>query len=196
MLTSKSFKDQMALALPKHMNADRLPRVALTECRKNPKLMQCGVESFASCMLTASQIGLEIGSAFGQAYLVPYGKECQLIIGYKGMVQLAYRSGQIKTIHADVVYDNDFFDYGRGMNQRFEHVPNMQQDGNEITHAYAYAHLINGGFEFVVLKKKDVDKIKSSSKSANIWNAHYEEMAKKTVHRRLFKMLPVIDTSV
>jgi recombination protein RecT len=197
MLTSKSFKEQMALALPKHMNADRLPRIALTEVRKNPKLSQCSVDSFAASILTASQLGLEIGSAFGQGYLVPFfdkknsKMECQLIIGYRGMIQLAHRSGQVKSIHADVVYDNDFFDYGRGMNQRFDHVPNMHQDGKEITHAYAYAHLLNGGFEYVVLKKKDVEKIKASSKSENIWKSHYEEMAKKTALRRLFKMLPV-----
>ena len=191
MLTSKSFKDQMALAMPSGMTADRLARVALTECRKNPKILQCGIESFASSVLTASQMGLEIGSAFGQSYLVPYGKECQLIIGYRGMIQLAHRSGQIKNIHADVVYDGDFFDYEHGVEMVFKHRPNKHQQKKIVTHAYAYAHLMNGGFEFVVLEKADVDKIKSSSKSQNIWTAHYEEMAKKTALRRLFKMLPV-----
>lgn len=191
MLTSKSFKDQIALALPKHMTADRLARIALTEVRKTPRLSQCGIESFASAVMKASQLGLEIGSAFGQGYLVPYGKECQLIIGYRGMIQLAHRSGQIKNIHADVVYENDYFDYEYGVEMVFKHKPNKHKDRGVITHAYAYAHLMSGGFEFVVLEKADVDKIKASSKSANIWNAHYEEMAKKTALRRLFKMLPV-----
>jgi recombination protein RecT len=191
MLTSKVFKDQIALALPKHMNADRLPRIALTEIRKNQKLAQCSMESFASSVMTASQLGLEIGSAFGQSYLVPYGKDCQLIIGYRGMIQLAHRSGQIKNIHADIVHENEFFDYEHGVEMVFRHRPNKTKDRGMITHAYAYAHLINGGFEFVVLEKEDVDKIKASSKSQNIWNQHYEEMAKKTALRRLFKILPV-----
>jgi len=191
MLTSKSFKDQMALALPTHMTADRLSRIALTEVRKNQKLSQCSIESFASSVMIASQLGLEIGSAFGQGYLVPYGKECQLIIGYRGMIQLAHRSGQIKNIHADVVYEGDFFDYEHGVEMVFKHRPNKHQQKKIVAHAYAYAHLMNGGFEFVVLEKADVDKIKSSSKSQNIWTAHYEEMAKKTALRRLFKMLPV-----
>ncbi len=197
LLTSPSFTQELSLALPKHMDAKRVARIMLTDVRKNPSLAACNAQSFFGAMISSAQAGLEIGEIFGQAYLVPFKNEkkkiteCQLIIGYRGMIQLAHRSGQVKNIHADVVWDNDFFDYGRGMNQRFEHVPNMQQDGKHITHAYAYAHLMNGGFEYVVLKKKDVDKIKDAAKTQKFWGVHYNEMAKKTALRRLFKLLPV-----
>ena len=197
LLTSPSFTQELSLALPKHMDAKRVARIMLTDVRKNPSLAACDSQSFFGAMISAAQVGLEIGDLVGQSYLVPFNnkkkniKECQLIIGYRGMIQLAHRSGQVKNIHADVVWDNDFFDYGRGINHRFEHVPNMRQDGKEITHTYAYAHLMNGGFEYVVLKKKEVDKIKNAAKTQEFWNPYYTEMAKKTALRRLFKLLPV-----
>lgn len=197
LLTSPSFSQELSLALPSHMNAKRVARIMLTDVRKNPDLATCDSQSFFGAMISAAQAGLEIGGVFGHAFLVPFNnkkkniKECQLIIGVRGMIQLFHRSGQGKNIHADVVWDNDFFDYSRGLNHRFEHVPNMHQEGKEITHAYAYAHLMNGGFEFVVLKKKDIDKIKNAAQTQKFWGEHYAEMAKKTALRRLFKFLPV-----
>lgn len=191
MLVSPDFKKEIKNALPKHLTADRLARIALTEVRKNPKLTECTIESFASSVLTASQMGLELGGAFGQGYLVPYGKECQLILGYRGMVELAHRSGKIKNLHADAVYSNDFFDFEYGSDPFLKHKPNIHQARGEFTHAYACASLIGGGFQFVVLSKEEIDKIKNNSKSSYIWNNYYNEMGKKTAIRRIFKLLPV-----
>jgi len=188
MLVSPDFKKEIKNALPKHLTADRLARIALTEVRKNPKLTSCTLESFASSVLTASQMGLELGGAFGQGYLIPYGKECQLILGYRGMIELAHRSGKIKNLHADVVYSNDFFDFEYGSDPFLKHKPNIHKDKGDITHFYACASIVGGGFQYVVLSKPEVDKIKQSS---HIWNNHYNEMGKKTAIRRLFKLLPV-----
>jgi recombination protein RecT len=190
LLTSNGFKKQIALALPKHMNPERMARIALTELRKNPKLSSCNIQSFACSILNASQAGLELGGIFGQAYLVPYGNECQLIIGFRGMVELAHRSGKIVNINADIVRLGDEFEYQNGRNPDLKHKP-MMDEGKPITHVYACASLANGGFQFVVMTKQEVDRISSKSKSKNIWNEHYAEMAKKTAIRRLFKMLPV-----
>lgn len=192
LLASNDFKKQIELALPKHMDGSRMARIALTEFRKSPKLGNCSIASFASSILTASQLGLEIGSAFGQCYLLPYGQECQLIVGYRGMIQLAHRSGQLKNIHADIVYEGDVFEVELGMNMTFKHKPvNFEKNKNQIKAVYAYAHLSSGGFEFVVLNMKEIEKIQKKSKSQNIWGEHFEEMAKKTAIRRLFKLLPV-----
>jgi len=100
-------KSQMALAIPNAMSVDRLARVFVTEIRKNPKLMNCDKMSLMSALMQISQLGLEVG-VVGQAYLVPYGKECQLIVGYKGLVAMALRSGNVKSINCQVVYDDDY----------------------------------------------------------------------------------------
>lgn len=192
-LTSPEFKEQLAIALPKHMNANKIARIALTEIRKMPALASCTLSSFQSALLMASQIGLEVGSGFGHAYLIPYGKECQLIIGYRGMIQLAHRSGLIKSMHVDVVYKDDIFECQSGINPVFKHeksigTPKKRED---IILSYAYVHLLTGGFEFVVCEREDIDRIRSASRSRNIWTEHFEEMAKKTAVRRLFKIMPI-----
>jgi len=197
MLISPDFKKEIKNALPRHLTADRLARIALTEVRKNPKLKECTVESFAGSILTASQMGLELGSAFGQGYLVPFlnkkdgQQECQLILGYKGMIDLAHRSGKIKNLHADVVYSNDFFDFEYGSDPFLKHKPNIHDNNGNITHFYACASLMGGGFQYVVLRKEEVDEIKKNSKSSSIWDKHYNAMGKKTSIRRLFNLLPV-----
>ena len=106
---SDQFKKQLALAIPKHLNADRLARIAATELRKTPALLNTTEASFMGAVMQSAQLGLEPGSALGQAYLVPYGKECQLILGYRGMIDLARRSGQVLSLNAYAVREGDDF---------------------------------------------------------------------------------------
>ncbi|HEJ2203269.1 TPA: recombinase RecT, partial [Pseudomonas aeruginosa] len=117
LMTDPKIKAQMALALPKHMTADRLARIALTEIRKVPALAKCNQESFLGAVMQCAQLGLEPGNALGHAYLLPFGNgkakdglsNVQLIIGYRGMIDLARRSGQIVSLTARTVHQNDQF---------------------------------------------------------------------------------------
>ena len=115
MLVSDRFKKQMALALPKSLTADRLTRIVLTEFRKTPALLSCDRESLFGAVLQCAALGLEPGSALGHCYLLPYGKTCQLIIGYRGMIDLARRSGQILSLCAYCVHEADEFHYELGL---------------------------------------------------------------------------------
>lgn len=200
MMASASVKNQMALAMPRHMTADRLMRIALTEVRKVPALGKCNVQSFMGAIMQCAQLGIEPGAALGHAYLLPFGNgkasdglaNCQLIIGYRGMIDLARRSGQIVSLTARSVHANDTFSYAYGLDETLEHVPGTGDRG-DLTHVYAVAKLKGGGIQFEVMSKADVLKVKASSKAGNNgpWVSHFDEMAKKTVIRRLFKYLPV-----
>jgi len=182
----------MQAALPKHMTAERMARIALTACQMTPTLLDCDRQSLALAVLGASALGLEIGGGLGHAYLVPYGKTATLIVGYRGMIDLARRSGQLSTIFARVVRVGDQFDYAYGLDDKLVHTPSLKSDG-EVTHVYAVAKLRDGGRQFEVMTRAEVDKIRSRSRASGSgpWVTDYEEMAKKTAIRRLFKMLPV-----
>jgi recombination protein RecT len=188
----KTKENQIKAALPKHLTSERMLRIATTELRKIPKLRECAVESLFGAIIQCSQLGLEPGSALGQAYLIPYGKECQFMIGYRGMIDLARRSGQIVSISAQAVYENDDFDFAYGLNEKLEHTPAKGERGNFIA-AYAIAKLKDGGHQMEVMFKSDIEKIRARSKAAKNgpWVTDYDEMAKKTVVRRLFKYLPI-----
>lgn len=190
---SDQFKKQLALAVPKHLNADRMARIAATEVRKNKALLNTEPTSFLGSVMQAAQLGLEPGSALGQAYLVPYGNQCQLIIGYKGMIDLARRSGQILSLNAYAVREGDDFNFQLGLKPDIHHVPRLEADRikKPITYVYAVATLKGGGYQFEVMSRAEVEAVRAKAKSKNIWNSYFEEMAKKTVIRRLFKYLPV-----
>ena len=200
MMANDNVKKQMALAMPKHLTADRLMRIAMTEVRKVPALGKCNVQSFMGAIMQCAQLGLEPGSALGHAYLLPFGSgkaadglpNCQLIIGYRGFIDLARRSGQIISLTARAVYANDVFSYSYGLDETLEHVP-ASGDRGDFTHVYAVAKLKGGGVQFEVMSKSDVLKVKASSKAGSNgpWVSHFDEMAKKTAIRRLFKYLPV-----
>jgi len=190
---SDQFKKQLALAVPKHLNADRMARIAATEVRKNKALLNTEPTSFLGSVMQAAQLGLEPGSALGQAYLVPYGNQCQLIIGYKGMIDLARRSGQVISLNAYAVREGDDFNFQLGLKPDIHHVPSLEADRikKPITYVYAVATLKGGGYQFEVMSRAEIEAVKAKAKSKNIWNSYPEEMAKKTVIRRLFKYLPV-----
>ena len=189
-------KPQIQAALPGHMKGqvERFKRVALTEFRKNAMLRECSPVSFLGAIIQATQLGLEPGP-LGHFYLVPKRVkgvwEVLGIVGYRGMIDLARRSGQIVSIHAHVVRDGDEFAYTLGLAPTLTHVP-LADDG-EVTHAYAVANLVGGGVQFEVITRRGLDKVRETSPAAGTgpWVSHFEEMCRKTVVRRLFKYLPV-----
>lgn len=194
-------KAQIEAALPKHMTADRMARICTTEIRKNPYLLKCDPKSLFGAIIQAAQLGLEPGSALGHCYLVPYKRDLTLIIGYRGMIDLARRSGQIVSINARPVFEGDQFTYSFGLEDNLHHVPCEVDQRGEITHFYAVAKLAGGGVQWEVMHRSEIESIRDHSEGyrafkagkirTNPWDSHFEEMGKKTVIRRLFKYLPV-----
>jgi len=185
-------KEQIARALPRHLTPERMIRVALTAYKTTPALQKCDPISIASAIMEAAQLGLEPDGVLGHAYLVPYGSRCQLIPGYKGLCELAYRSGKVTKIAAEVVRENDWFEYEYGLDERLKHIP-ADQDRGAVTHVYAYYKMTGGGSAFNVLSVQDVEDVRKSSRAANNgpWVTHWDEMAKKTCIRRLLKLAPL-----
>jgi len=189
-------KEQIQMALPRHMHVDRLIRVALTSVQRTPKLLECDQISLLAAIVQSAQLGLEPDGVLGHAYLVPYGKEVQLIPGYKGLVMLARRSGEVSSIDARVVYAGDTFRFAFGLEPKLEHVPADDHDDEtppEVTHAYAVVRLKDGGYQFDVMTRKQIEAIRKRSRAGGSgpWVTDFDEMAKKTVLRRALKLAPM-----
>jgi recombination protein RecT len=192
---------QMEMVLPKHLTVDRLIRVAIVAASRTPKLLQCTPLSVVQSVMTAAQLGLDCGGVGGQGYLVPYfnGKakrtECQFIPGYRGLIDLARRSGQVTSIEARLVYKGDFFEWECGLNPILKHKPKLEAPrGKEnTTLGYAVAHFKDGATHHEVMTLNEIEAIRKKSKmgESGLWVDHWEEMAKKTLIRRLVKYLPM-----
>lgn len=187
----KKMGPEIEKALPSHMNADRMARVALTTIRTNPKLLECTLPSLMGAVVQAAQLGLEPG-LIGHCYIIPYGKEATFIIGYKGMIDLARRSGSIESLYAHAVYENDTFEYEYGLHQNLVHKP-AKSDRGKFIGAYAVAHFKDGGYQFEFMHQEEIEKRRKRSKASSNgpWVTDYEEMAKKTVVRHMWKYLPI-----
>jgi recombination protein RecT len=183
LISSKDMQKQFALALPKHLTAERFARIAITAITKSPKLLACTKESLLSCLLDLSQLGLEPDGR--NAHLVPYGNVCKLLIDYKGYVNLARRTGEVADIHADVVCQNDIFTYFFGTGGNLVHRPAMKDRGEVL--------LKDGSSSYEVMNKEEVEEIRERSKAKDDgpWITDWKEMAKKTVFRRHSKWLPI-----
>ena len=189
-------KPEIARALPKHMDPDRLARIATTVLRQTPQLGAADPASFLGALMTCAQLGLEPGP-LGHAYLVPFRNnktgtiEVTFIPGYRGLLDLARRSGQVQSVAAHVVKDGDHFDYTLGLHPRLEHKPGDQR--GQTTHVYAVVHYKDGGYDMEVMSTQDVEDIRARSKAAKSgpWVSDWDEMARKTVLRRLAKRMPM-----
>src|SRR5690625_5055336 len=196
----KQMAPAMQEALPKHMSVDRLLRLAMTTIRTTPELRQADVASLLGGVMQAAQLGLEPG-LLGQCYLLPFKNnkkgttDVQFIIGYKGMIDLARRSGHIQSIYAHAVYEKDEFEYELGLNPKLNHKPFMDGDRGDYIGSYAVAHFKDGGYQFEFMPKAEIEKRRNASPGGRSkyspWNNYYEEMANKTVIRHMWKYLPI-----
>lgn len=173
------------------LDAERFTRVALTVIRQNPALQRCRPESLLGALMTSAQLGLEPGP-LGEAYLVPFGDQVTFIPGYRGLIKLAWQSGQLRHISAHIVYTNDTFDYALGLEPTLLHRPARGDRGDAI-YAYAVAQLLNGGTEFVVLTIGEVEALRARSRAAQKgpWVTDWDAMARKTAVRQLIRWLPL-----
>lgn len=182
----------IAKALPSVITPERFTRVVLTALSSNKDLQRCTPESFLGAMMTAAQLGVEPNTALGQAYLIPYGNQCQFQLGYKGLIDLAYRSGEVSTIQARTVYENDEFDFEYGLDMKLIHRPAKENRGEPIYY-YAVVKLTNGGYNFEVMSFEDMveHRRKYSKARKSPWDDNFDEMAKKTVLKKALKYAPL-----
>lgn len=194
---------RIAAVIGNNLSPQRLYQMYVSTINREPQLANCGVESVLSCFMKCAALGLEPSNVdgLGRAYILPYGnknyrtgqKEATLIIGYKGMIDLARRSGQIRDISARAVHEGDEFAYSYGLNEDLRHVPCAKP--GKLTHVYMIANFKDGGHYFQVMNADEIEaaakRSPSYGKAVSPWKSDYEAMAKKTVIRRAFPYLPV-----
>ena len=210
LLWNEQAKQQLAAVAARHLNPERMMRVTATAIRQTPKLQEADPMSFLGALMQSAALGLECNTILGHAFLVPFENkrkgitEVQLIVGWKGLVDLARRSGHIVSIHAGIHYSDDettggLWEYEEGTEARLRH-RNGDMQGKKL-HAYAIAKLKDGGNAYVVLPWTHVMRVRDGSQSYQTavrygkkdtpWIAHEDEMAKKTAIRALAKYLPM-----
>jgi len=198
----RQMEAQFALAMPKGMEAAQLVRDALTALQQTPKLGDCPPMSVLGALMTCAQLGLRPG-VLGHAWVLPYWNasdrcyKAQLVIGYKGYIDLAYRSGQISTIIARTVYEGDTYDVEYGLEDKLIHKPDPKGDRSVPIAHYAIVKLANGGRAFWVMSESEMQawrkRYAPKNKAGNIvgpWNSDYEAMARKTCLRQLANWMP------
>ena len=216
-----NFKDEITAALPVHLkqNADKYARQAMTLFSMNPKLQQCTGITILLALMTATGLGLDLTPQLGQCYIIPYENrkkignnwvtvtEAQFQLGYRGAIALAQRSGELKRIAADVVYEKDKFNYSKGLSPTLEHEPSGEEDPGPIKYVYAVANFKNGGYAFEVWPvgkviahakkhsksyyKKDRNTGQMVENDNSPWHTNFESMAKTTLIMAIWKYLPL-----
>ena len=195
-LTSKESLDNFRMALPQHVMPERLARLALTEIKNKLALVNCDRQTLYGAIIEAGQLGLDIGVR-GQCWLVPFKNKVNLMIGYQGLVDLAWRSAKISSLVTGIVWGGDEFDYELGTRRFVHHKPALDQDLTDpenIVAAYAIIDpLPLGGNPMIdVMSKLGIERLRNRSKAkgSGPWVTDYPEMAKKCPLRRLLKLSP------
>lgn len=197
-------RDEIARALPRHMDADRLARIAMTVIKSTPNLGKCTPASLLGALMLSAQTGLEPGP-LGHAYFIPrwngrlQANECNWQLGYRGIIELAMRSGKLQSIESRVVHERDFFEYRYGLDEKLDHRPCMDGDPGELVAVWGLAKFKDGGHYFVVLSRADIESARARSQSAfdkngkpsGPWASDFDAMARKTAIRRMAPYLPL-----
>ena len=200
----KKMEPVILQALPKNsgMTPERLSRITLTTMKTNPKLQECTTESILAAVLQSAQLGLE-PDLMGSCYFIPYNQRngqpvASFQIGYRGLIDLVTRRGEVTSITANPVYENDFWVFEYGRNEDLRHRPANYSNRGRLIGFYAYAHLKNGGFKMHYMDVEEIEHIRNEHSKAfkydqktSIWVKHYDAMAKKTVIKQLIKYLPI-----
>lgn len=193
---------QFALAAPKGVEARQIVRDVLTAISQNPDLLNCTPQSVLGGAMTMAQLGLRVG-VLGHGWLIPFNsnknidgrwtkvREAQLVIGYQGLIALAHRSGQIKSLSARKVHENDHFSVEYGVDENLVHRPAMGDRGPVVGY-YAVVKFLPQGHSFYYLTKAEAevyrDRYAMSQKGP--WKSEFDAMAMKTCIRQLSKMMP------
>ncbi|KAF0247445.1 MAG: recombination protein RecT [bacterium] len=190
-ITLGKFREKLTQALPKNRNVDQEISSVIATVAASMALQRCTPESIALAAYDAATLGLPVNK-LGLAWLVPFGNEAKLQIGYRGYIQLVIESGFVLDVSAECVYQNDRFKYVLGFHPNIEHEPTIKGVRGNFIAVYAIARLSNGMLKHVVMSKEQVEHIRAKSRSSSNgpWVTDYDEMAKKTAIKRLCKSLP------
>jgi len=195
----KSMEGEIAKALPSVITPERFTRIVLSAISTTPKLADCTPASFLGAMMTSAQLGMEVNTPLGQAFVLPYRNkgvlEAQFQLGYKGLIDLAYRSGEVEVIQAHVVHENDTFSFEYGLDPKLSHIPAVGDRGAAVK-VYAVFKTKSGGYGFEVMSMDDIRAhaarySQGYSSNYSPWKTSFEEMAKKTVLKRVLKYAPL-----
>eukprot|EP00919_Chromeraceae_sp_WS-2016_P068779 GHVR01162774.1.p1 GENE.GHVR01162774.1~~GHVR01162774.1.p1 ORF type:complete len:266 (-),score=43.38 GHVR01162774.1:203-1000(-) len=195
-LQGDGMQQQLKMACARTITPERMARIVLTELKMQPKLLNCTPQSILGAMMECAQVGLEPGGTLGLAYLIPYGKECQFQIGYRGLIQLLWRSEMVSSVQSEVVYDCDYFEYANGIPQVLKHVPSDDRPDDAMpTHAYCVIGTVSGGYVMRVMTFFQIEQhrkaySKDTRKDA-AWVTAWDEQACKTVIKRTAKRAPI-----
>ena len=203
-LKSNEFRERLSSVMLEPNKIERFLGIVTTELRNNPRIANCEIKSLCGAIVRAGQFGLELDSMQGHAYLTSRGNNCQLIIGYKGMIALGVRSEKLLSLEVQKVCKNDFFEMEHGDNKGLRHRPkSTKEERGEIIGYYAYAHLVNHDRAFEYMNMDEIEELKEKAgvvKTPNsAWGKFEEAMCKKTVVRQLFKYLslsPEMDSAI
>lgn len=200
-LLNENYKAIQSL-VPKHVTPERLARLAMNAASRNPKLFECEPTTLIGAIINCAALGLE-PNLVGHAYILPFynGKtkqmEAQFQLGFKGALDLARRSGELQEIYAHEVYEGDTFNYAYGLDKNLTHIPCGETDEKKVTHFYAVYKLKDGGRDFVVMSREQVeahrDRFTKSKYQGSIigpWKDHFVAMGQKTVLIKLLKLAP------
>ena len=203
----QKMQGQIAKALPSVLTPERYTRMVMTALSTNPQLQSCTPESFLGAVMQAAQLGVEPNTPLGQAYLIPYKNkrkigdkwydvlECSFQLGYKGLLDLAYRSGEVSIVDAQAVHENDEFSYEYGLEPKLKFKPALKDRGPVIAY-YAMFRTRQAGYNFTVMSKEDIVAFKNQYSQAagskySPWNTNFDAMAKKTVLKQVLKYAPL-----
>ncbi|MBO7517965.1 MAG: recombinase RecT [Methanobrevibacter sp.] len=198
-------KDSLNNALPANtVNVDRFMQSAFLAITnpKMPDLVRCSKDSIFRALREAAAYGLELSGMLGQAYLIPYNEKgvmtAHLQLGYKGLIALARRSNTIKTIAAEAIHENDIFDCELASGRSIHHKIDIFKERGEVVAYYCLVELANGGEQFKVMSKKEIEKHRDKFSKAynpkdpnNIWNKNFDAMALKTCVIQALKLCPI-----
>lgn len=197
----KSQWHKIEAVMPKHMTSERFLQLTVSAVNHEPKLLECDFVTLMSCVMRCSALGLEPSAVdgLGRAYILPYRNskankmEATFILGYKGMIELARRSGEIQSIEARAVHAGDIFEIEFGTSPKLRHVPKSAGNRENLIAVYSIAKFRGGGEHVEFMFKDEIEEVRKQSRAGNTspWVTHYEAMAKKTVIRRAFPYLPI-----
>lgn len=195
LLEGQAFRTEVSKALPSG-SPDAFIRAALTAAIRNPMLYKVRPDSLWQCLFDLAQMGLYPDGR--RAHLVPFGEQCQLIVDYKGIAELARKNGDVAYIHCDVVHQGEHYVCQYGTDGRLEHIPSAELEDQPVVCAYSFVKIMVPGSnppvlveEYTQMSSAAVERVRLRSKAAKTgpWVTDWDEMAKKTVFRRHSKTL-------
>jgi recombination protein RecT len=195
LLDNPKIRASVAGIIPTIMDPKRLLKMVLLAANRQPKLLQCTQASLLEATMTAAALGVDCSGTLGGGYLVPYGSQATFILGYRGLIDLARRGGDVQSITAHVVYKADKFKLVQGLEEKLEHEPNLDvvHKDEDIVGAYMIARFKSGGHHVEYMNIQEIMAIKKRSKAGDSgpWKSDFSEMVRKTVVRRGCKYLPL-----